>query len=308
MELEGEEDDDENEESDDDEDNYSDIMEDEEEENNETVDSSDEDDEIIDDEDVEDKEISTVSKAALKKDNKKSKKSKDAKRKRVSFSLGTDEEETKKRQKQIQEDAKKELPYTIEVPSEYGEFWELVEGRSPEEMSTLLDRLIATNHPQLQHSNVLKCSTLFSYLLQCIYGLCRPEGVSPHPQHNPLSYIDIMVPHLYNVSRLIPLEAGRAFLSVFIEKRDEYRDRVKKRYPMLDTLIFLQLAGIMFPGSDFYHPVMTPVKLLLTQLLGEAKMKQPRDVLASLFCSTLLLEVSFFIKQLLTPPFCPVMA
>ncbi|KAF2344315.1 Nucleolar protein 14 [Trinorchestia longiramus] len=55
-------------------------------------------------------------------------------------------------------------------------------------------------------------------------------------------------------------------------------------------MVFLQLAGVLYPASDFYHPVMSPVKLFLTQLLGEAKMKEPRDVLAALFCATLLLE------------------
>lgn len=57
-------------------------------------------------------------------------------------------------------------------------------------------------------------------------------------------------------------------------------------------LLLLQAAGQLFPGSDFHHPVMSPVKAFLRQLLGQAAIRDARDVLCALHSCTLLGEVS----------------
>uniref|UniRef100_A0A2P2I4L6 Nucleolar protein 14-like n=1 Tax=Hirondellea gigas TaxID=1518452 RepID=A0A2P2I4L6_9CRUS len=213
------------------------------------------------------------------------------KKKIVSFAVEEDAVDDIIRSRLV-EQATKELPYTFDVPRNFEGFWSLLQGRSPADVSTIISRMIACNHPQLKHANRLKCSDIFSYILQTVQVLCEP--ISPDCpnscEYNSLRYLDSVVPHLFTLTQLQPEDAAKALLLVFIEKRDEYRDKLKKRYPFLDTLIFVQISGLLFPASDFYHHVMTPVKSFLVQLLGEAKMKDARSVLAALHVATLLHE------------------
>ena len=40
-------------------------------------------------------------------------------------------------------------------------------------------------------------------------------------------------------------------------------------------LIYLKIAGILFPTSDFWHPVVTPALLCLSQLLTKVRQDLP---------------------------------
>ncbi|KAF2347773.1 Nucleolar protein 14, partial [Trinorchestia longiramus] len=157
----------EGEEESDEEDKYSDILEneEEEEESDDDVDAEKENKKMADISRSKDgSDVSTSGSPRINKSEKLSKK--DSKIKRVSFSIDTTPESEDTRARRLQEEACKELPYTLEVPADYGQFWEAMQGRTPDEVSTLVDRMVATNHPQLKHANVLKCSHIFTYVLQ----------------------------------------------------------------------------------------------------------------------------------------------
>ncbi|CAL4158068.1 unnamed protein product, partial [Meganyctiphanes norvegica] len=57
-----------------------------------------------------------------------------------------------------------------------------------------------------------------------------------------------------------------------------------------ETMLFLKLSGLLFPATDFVHPVMTPVVTFLSHLLGHAKITSKREANAALFTAGLLYE------------------
>ncbi|CAI5949396.1 unnamed protein product [Closterium sp. NIES-65] len=61
-------------------------------------------------------------------------------------------------------------------------------------------------------------------------------------------------------------------------------------WPTARTLLLLRLWALIFPSSDFRHPVMTPVSLLLGQFLSCCPVRSTKDVAAGLFISALLLN------------------
>lgn len=52
------------------------------------------------------------------------------------------------------------------VPEDYDAFWNLLQGRTPAQVSTILERMIKCNHPSLGGNNDVKANTIFTYLLQ----------------------------------------------------------------------------------------------------------------------------------------------
>lgn len=56
--------------------------------------------------------------------------------------------------------------------------------------------------------------------------------------------------------------------------------------------VFLKIAGMLFPSSDFIHPVMTPVMGFFCHLLGQGKISNRREVNAALFTAYLAYEVN----------------
>ena len=44
---------------------------------------------------------------------------------------------------------------------------------------------------------------------------------------------------------------------------------------LLLQLIYLKIAGMLFPTSDFWHPVITPALLCLSQLLTKVRQTVP---------------------------------
>lgn len=57
-------------------------------------------------------------------------------------------------------------------------------------------------------------------------------------------------------------------------------------------LIFFKLVSLLFPTSDFRHPVVTPCLVFMSQILLRSRVKNRSDVAKGLFLCTLILEVN----------------
>lgn len=67
-------------------------------------------------------------------------------------------------------------------------------------------------------------------------------------------------------------------------------------------LIFFKLVSLLFPTSDFRHPIVTPCLVFMSEILLRAHIKKYRsDISKGLFICTLILEVNIvnFFSQLL---------
>uniref|UniRef100_A0A803XQJ2 NOP14 nucleolar protein n=1 Tax=Meleagris gallopavo TaxID=9103 RepID=A0A803XQJ2_MELGA len=185
------------------------------------------------------------------------------------------------------EAAKSELPYTFAVPESYEKFKSLLAGRTVEQQLIILERIQKCNHPSLAVGNKTKLEKLFGFLLEYIGELATldlPE----------LKTIDKLILPLYNLCQMFPEAASGNIKFVLRDAAHEMEEviEVKGRatFPGLDTLIYLKITSLLFPTSDFWHPVVTPAFIYMSQLLTKCRITTLQDVIKGLFICSLLLE------------------
>ncbi|KAM6428917.1 nucleolar protein 14 [Rhynochetos jubatus] len=185
------------------------------------------------------------------------------------------------------EAAKLELPYTFAVPESYETFKSLLAGRTIEQKLTILERVQKCNHPSLAVGNKAKLEKLFGFLLEYIGELSTldlPE----------LRTIDKLVLPLYSLCQMFPEAASDSIKFILRDAAHDMEEviEVKGRatFPGLDTLIYLKITSLLFPTSDFRHPVVTPAFTYMSQLLTKCHITTLQDVIKGLFVCCLFLE------------------
>ncbi|XP_052636570.1 nucleolar protein 14 [Harpia harpyja] len=185
------------------------------------------------------------------------------------------------------EAAKSELPYTFAVPESYETFKSLLAGRTIEQQLTILERIQKCNHPSLAVGNKAKLEKLFGFLLEYIGELATldlPE----------LRTIDKLVLPLYNLCQMFPEAASDSIKFILRDAAHDMAEviEVKSRatFPGLDMLIYLKITSLLFPTSDFWHPVVTPAFMYMSQLLTKCRITTLQDVIKGLFVCCLFLE------------------
>ncbi|KAL7976408.1 hypothetical protein Chor_015472 [Crotalus horridus] len=61
-------------------------------------------------------------------------------------------------------------------------------------------------------------------------------------------------------------------------------------FPRLDKLLYLKIVTVLFPTSDFWHPVVTPSLIYMSQLLTKCAVTKEQEVAKGLFVCCLFLE------------------
>ncbi|NXU55317.1 NOP14 protein, partial [Turnix velox] len=209
--------------------------------------------------------------------------SKDQKKQKTSEkqSQSVEEQDPKK------EVAKSELPYTFAVPESCETLKSLLAGRTIEEQLTILERIQKFNHPSLAVGNKAKLEKLFGFLLEYIGELATLDLPD-------LRTIDKLVLPLYNLCQMFPEAASDSMKFILRDAAHEMEEvlEVKGRapFPGLDILIYLKITSLLFPTSDFWHPVVTPAFLYMSQLLRKCRITTLQDVIKGLFVCCLFLE------------------
>ncbi|XP_077606669.1 nucleolar protein 14-like isoform X2 [Crocuta crocuta] len=185
------------------------------------------------------------------------------------------------------EDARAELPYTFAAPESYEELRSLLSGKSTEEQLLVLERIKACNHPSLAAGNKAKLEKLFGFLLEYVGDLATNDPPD-------LRVIDKLVVHLYNLCQMFPESASNCIQFVLRDAMHEMEGAIEARgraaFPGLDVLIYLKLAGMLFPTSDFRHPVVTPALVCMSQLLTKCPVLSLPDAVKGLFVCCLFLD------------------
>uniref|UniRef100_A0A8B9FQY7 NOP14 nucleolar protein n=1 Tax=Amazona collaria TaxID=241587 RepID=A0A8B9FQY7_9PSIT len=183
--------------------------------------------------------------------------------------------------------AKSELPYVFAVPESYETFKSLLAGRTIEEQLIIVERIQKWNHPSLAVGNKAKLEKLFGFLLEYIGELATldlPE----------LRAIDKLVLPLYNLCQMFPEAASDSIKFILRDAAHDMEEviEVKGRatFPGLDTLIYLKITSLLFPTSDFWHPIVTPAFTYMSQLLTKCRITTLQDVIKGLFICCLFLE------------------
>ncbi|XP_069488162.1 nucleolar protein 14 [Ambystoma mexicanum] len=177
------------------------------------------------------------------------------------------------------EAAKAELPYTFAAPESSEELKSLLSGKSAEQQLVVLERIKKCNHPSLAVGNKAKLEKLFGFLLEYIGELAVSD-----PQQ--LATIDKMIVHLYDLCQLFPDAASESLRGVFRDAAHEMEEILEakghSKFPSLDMYIYLKMTAILFPTSDFWHPVVTPTLTYLSQLLIKCPVLSLKDAAAGL--------------------------
>nr|XP_034188024.1 nucleolar protein 14 homolog [Osmia lignaria]XP_034188025.1 nucleolar protein 14 homolog [Osmia lignaria] len=198
------------------------------------------------------------------------------------------------KRKEIMENARKELPYTYKIPESFEELQELLHNRNPDYQSLIVDRIIKCNHWSLDNKNKEKLSNLFLLLLQHLNDCAVEDDVESVIKC--FQIIDRLSPFLYDLAHVDPQNTKNVMQAIIKEKHEEF-EKNKKRYPSLDTLIFFKLVSLIFPTSDYRHPVTTPCLIFMSQILFRCRIKNKVDVSKGLFICTLILEYTVLSKR-----------
>ncbi|XP_036385181.1 nucleolar protein 14 [Megalops cyprinoides] len=186
-----------------------------------------------------------------------------------------------------QEAAKAELPYTFAAPESYSDLKSLIHEHSPEKQCLIVERIQKCNHPSLAVGNKLKLQKLFGFLLEYMGEL----ATSSPPK---LTTISKLIPQLYGLCQLFPDAACKAMQTVLNDSAHEMEEAIEVKgraaFPGLDMLVYLKITALLFPTSDFRHPVVTPAMVYLIQALSKCPVTSLEDVTSGLVLCCLALE------------------
>ncbi|XP_067106491.1 nucleolar protein 14 [Osmerus mordax] len=203
---------------------------------------------------------------------------------------------TEEERKAEQEAAKAELPYTFTAPESYADLKALLQGHSPEIQRLIVSRTQKCNHPSLAVGNKLKLQKLFGFLLEYV-----GEVATRTPPE--LCTVNKLIPQLYDLCQLFPDVACKAMQSTLGDSAHSMEEvlEVKGRaaFPRLDMLLYLKITALLFPTSDFRHPVTTPALLYISQALCKCPVTSLEDVTSGLVLCCLALEYVSFSKRFL---------
>ncbi|KAI5096531.1 nucleolar protein 14, partial [Silurus meridionalis] len=189
--------------------------------------------------------------------------------------------------KEIQDTARAELPYTFKAPECYMDLKAMLQGYSADEQCVIIERMKKCNHPSLAVGNKAKLQKQFGFLLEYVGELAT---------HNPpqLTTINTLIPQIYSLSQLFPEAACRVMQSLIGDAAHSMEENVEVKgraaFPGLDMLIYLRIATLLFPASDFRHPVTTPVFLYISQTLTKCAVVSLESVCAGLILCCLAVE------------------
>ncbi|XP_022362070.1 nucleolar protein 14 [Enhydra lutris kenyoni] len=185
------------------------------------------------------------------------------------------------------EAARNQLPYTFAAPESYEELKSLLSGRTREEQLVVVERIQTCNHPSLAVGNKAKLEKLFGFLLEYIGDLATDDPPN-------LQVIDKLVVQLYNLCQMFPDSASDSIKFVLRDAMHEMEGAVEARgraaFPGLDVLVYLKIAGMLFPTSDLRHPVVTPALVCMSQLLTKCPVLSLQDVVKGLFVCCVFLD------------------
>ncbi|XP_046747875.1 nucleolar protein 14 [Diprion similis] len=198
------------------------------------------------------------------------------------------------KRKEVMEQARKELPYTYAAPESFEELQKLLQHQNADYQTVIVERIIKCNHQSLAESNKEKLAKLFAYLLQhvneCMINT-EDRGIA-----NCFQIFDRLCPHLYDLTHALPENAKTCIQEMMKEKHETF-ELHQKKYPELGTLILFKLVSLLFPTSDYRHPVVTPSIVFMSQILTRCRVRSRSDISKGLFICTLVLEYTLLSKR-----------
>ncbi|KAF3323892.1 nucleolar protein 14 isoform X2 [Carex littledalei] len=189
------------------------------------------------------------------------------------------------------------LPFVIEAPSNLKELSILLDNRSETEVVEAINRIRACNSIRLGPENRRKMQVFYGVLVQYFAMLATQSPVN-------LKIINSLVRPLIDMSTETPYFAAICARQRIIQIRTRFCDDLKipgkSGWPSLKTVMLMRLWSLTFPCTDFRHPVMTPMLLLICEYLMRCQIESSRDLAVGCFLCSMLLSLT---KQ--SKKYCP---
>ncbi|KAI4357990.1 hypothetical protein L6164_001901 [Bauhinia variegata] len=190
-----------------------------------------------------------------------------------------------------------DIPYLIEAPKTYEELCALLVNRSNSDVIIIINRIRASNAIKLAAENRKKMQVFYGVLLQYFAVLANKKPLN-------FELLNMLVKPLIEMSIEIPYFAAICARQRVLRTRTQFVGSIKNPescfWPSSKTLFLLRLWSMIFPCSDFRHPVMTPVILLICEYLMRCPVVSGRDIAVGSFLCSMLLSI---LKQ--SRKFCP---
>ena len=180
-----------------------------------------------------------------------------------------------------------DLPFVFPAPTGYAQFASWVSGRPPADLSAVVARIRACHAIALVGANRGAMQALFGFVLTHFEAL---STAAPAPL---CAHANALVPHLLALSREVPLAAGqavRARLAASMAARKAAG--LSPPPPPGRTLALLRLACLLFPTTDFWHPVGTPAALLGGCAAATSVLATPAAAGAAVLLASLLVDMA----------------
>ncbi|KAG6462402.1 hypothetical protein O3G_MSEX013234 [Manduca sexta] len=197
---------------------------------------------------------------------------------------------------QVTEDKEKINSFFNMKSTEGDKLKDLLTGKTPAQQSIALQKLIKSYDPSLAENNKELLSRLFAHLLQYINDIFTNLTDEGSIIKSFLTF-DRLVPHLFDLMKTNKVSTKKYVVELIKEKRGDYLKH-QKRVPDLDTLIFLKLISLLYPTSDFRHPVTTPALLFMSEILTTCRFNDAYSISRGFFLTALILEYTVLSKRL----------
>jgi len=192
---------------------------------------------------------------------------------------------------------KEDLPYVFPCPQSLDDLKGLLSGRSIQDQSTIITRILACHRVVLSPENRGKLQTFYDVLLKYFKELCEEHTLRPDA-------INSLSERIWEVSQELPETAATCSLKLLKEmerdldksirsqhddapiEEDEDGDSSTAFWPSVHVLMALKLFSVIFPTSDFQHPIITPTFVFIGRFLSQFKMSSStsaRRVISGLF-------------------------
>ncbi|CAH0696996.1 unnamed protein product [Spodoptera exigua] len=206
------------------------------------------------------------------------------------------ESDVESEEEQVPEDVEKIGSFFDVDDGEGDKLKELLSGKTPAQQSTALQNLIKSYDPSLSEKNKDKLTKLFAYMLQYVNDLFT-DLKEESDVIKAFLVFDRLAPYFYDLSQTNKVSSKKYMAELLKEKYGQYKKR-QKRVPDMDTLIFFKLISLIYPTSDFRHPITTPSMIFMSEILTTCRFNDAYSISRGLFVTTLILEYTILSKRL----------
>ena len=209
----------------------------------------------------------------------------------------------------------------VKVPASYGEFSALLDSQ---ETTDARDQVIRSMYTSLMRvsgaAGQVGDNASRRKSLQELYSMLVQYMVRRAMDGSEIADIDCCFRHLLAWTRLIPLFSGTVALARLermqarlteqladrkgIEIADGDKDSIHNRsstWPKAHEVVLLRMWTILFPTSDFHHPVLQPTMMFIGHHLSYSPVTSLRDVAVGVFlcnlCSNIVARTRHFIHE-----------